>query len=92
MNALQRSIASVIRYSIRQKIYIYYSILTVQNWGLSGLKNIWPVIRTGALLSDILSPADRGLFEETSHASETSESIPYVLHDMAENRCKQVHA
>ena len=31
--------------------------MTGQNWGLSGLKNIWPVIRTGDLLSDILSPA-----------------------------------
>ena len=31
--------------------------MTGQNWGLSGIKNIWPVIRTGDLLSDILSPA-----------------------------------
>ena len=30
--------------------------MTGQNWGLSGLKNIWPVIRTGDLLSVILSP------------------------------------
>ena len=54
MNAPQQSIASIIRCSIRQK-KIYYSILTGQNWGLSGLKNIWPVIRTGDLLSVILS-------------------------------------
>ena len=36
----------------------WYSILylTGQNRGLSRLKNIWPVIRTGDLLSVILSP------------------------------------
>ena len=36
-----------------------YSIhyLTGQNRGLSGLKNIWPVIMTGHLLSVIFSPA-----------------------------------
>ena len=59
MNAPQQSIASIIQCSIRQK-KIYYSILTGQNWGLSGLKNIWPVIRTGDLLSVILSPNLRG--------------------------------
>ena len=30
----------------------------------------------------------KGLFEETSHASE---NIPYVLHDMAENLCNFMH-
>ena len=30
--------------------------LTDQNRGLSGLKNIWPVIMTGDLLSVIFSP------------------------------------
>ena len=40
----------------QKKIYsIHY--LTGQNWGLCGLiKNIWPVIMTGNLLSIILSP------------------------------------
>jgi len=36
--------------------------LTGQNWGLSGLKNIWPVIRTGDLLSVILSPDTEKIF------------------------------
>ena len=40
---------------LRQKNYcIHY--LTSQNRGLSGLKNIWPVIMTGDLLSVIFSP------------------------------------
>ena len=34
---------------------IIFSNLTGQNRGLSGLKNIWPVIVTGDLLSVILS-------------------------------------
>ena len=34
--------------------------LTGQNRGLSGLKNIWPVIMTGNLLSVIFSPAYTG--------------------------------
>ena len=40
-----------------------YSIhyLTGQNRGLSGLKNIWPVIMTGELLSVILSPVLEGV-------------------------------
>ena len=40
---------------LRKKNYsIHY--LTGQNRGLSGLKNIWPVIMTGNLLSVIFSP------------------------------------
>ena len=38
----------------QKKNSIHY--LTGQNWGLSGLKNIWPVIMTGDLLSVIFSP------------------------------------
>ena len=32
--------------------------LTGQNWGLSALKNIWPVIMTGNLLTVLFSPDD----------------------------------
>ena len=46
VSAVQRSIASIIRYSVGKKNYsIHY--LTSQNRGLSGLKNIWTVIMTG---------------------------------------------
>ena len=38
-------------------ISIHY--LTGQNRGLSGLKNIWPVIMTGNLLSVIFSPGQQ---------------------------------
>ena len=55
VNSVQRSIASVTRYSIgKKKIKVFVS-LTSQNRGLSGLKNIWLVIMTGDLLSVILS-------------------------------------
>ena len=37
------------------KVIIIFINLTGQNRGLSGLKNIWPVIMTGDLLSVILS-------------------------------------
>ena len=47
--------ASVIRYSMGNKVIIIFINLTGQNRGLSGLKNIWPVIMTGDLLSVILS-------------------------------------
>ena len=40
----------------QKKIYISIHYLTGQNRGLSGLKNIWPVIMTGNLLSVIFSP------------------------------------
>ena len=39
----------------KKNIGIHY--LTGQNGGLFGLKNIWPVIMTGNLLSVIFSPA-----------------------------------
>ena len=42
---------------LRQKKIISIHYLTGQNRGLSGLKNIWPVIMTGNLLSVICSPA-----------------------------------
>ena len=55
VNVVKQSIASVVRYSLGQeKISIHY--LTGQNRGLSGLKNIWPVIMTGDPLSVIFSP------------------------------------
>ena len=54
-NAVQRSTASVIRYSMDKKKIIIFINLTGQNRALSGLKNIWPVIMTGDLLSVILS-------------------------------------
>ena len=41
---------------LRQKKIISIHYLTGQNRGLSGLKNIWPVIMTGNLLSVICSP------------------------------------
>ena len=47
--------ASVIRYSMGNKVIIIFINLTGQNRGLSGLKNVWPVIMTGDLLSVILS-------------------------------------
>ena len=51
-------------YCQRNSIFLAknYSIhyLTGQNRGLSGLKNIWPVIMTGNLLSVIFSPAYTG--------------------------------
>ena len=40
-----------------KKIIIIFIYLTGQNRGLSGLKNIWPVIMTGDLLFVILSLA-----------------------------------
>ena len=42
---------------LRQKKIIGIRYLTGQNRGLAGLKNIWPVIMTGNLLSVICSPA-----------------------------------
>ena len=42
---------------LRQKKIIIIHYLTGQNRGLSGLKNIWPVIMTGNLLSLIFSLA-----------------------------------
>ena len=54
-NGVQRSTAGVIRYSMGKKIIIIFINLTGKNRGLSGLKNIWPVIMTGDLLSVILS-------------------------------------
>ena len=57
VSALQRSIAGTIRYSMRQKKYYSIHYLTGENRGLSVLNNIWPVIRTGDLLSVILRPA-----------------------------------
>ena len=56
VSALQRSIASIIQYSIGKKKHYSIHYLTGQNQGLSGQKNIWPVIRTSDLLSVILSP------------------------------------
>ena len=41
---------------LRQKKIISIHYLTGQDRGLSGLKNIWPVIMTGNLLSIICSP------------------------------------
>ena len=41
---------------LRQKKIISIHYLTGQDRGLSGLKNIWPVIMTGNLLTVILSP------------------------------------
>ena len=41
---------------LRQKNNYSIHYLTGQNWGLSGLKNIWPVIMTGDPLSVIFSP------------------------------------
>ena len=41
---------------LRQKKIISIHYLTGQNRGLSGLKNIWPVIMTGNLPSVICSP------------------------------------
>ena len=41
---------------LRQKKIISIHYLTGQNLGLSGLKNIWPVIMTGNLRSVICSP------------------------------------
>ena len=43
--------------SLRQKKIISIHYLTGQNRGLSRLKNIWPFIMTGNLLSVIFSPA-----------------------------------
>ena len=57
VNVVQGSTASVIRYSIGKKKVILFLHLTGQNRGLSGLKNIWPVIMTGDQLSVILSLA-----------------------------------
>ena len=49
---------AIIRYSLGKKDYsILY--LTGQNRGLSGLKNIWPVIMTGDLLFVIFGPGVR---------------------------------
>ena len=42
---------------LRRKKDIGIHYLTRQNGGLSRLKNIWPVIMTGNLLSIIFSPA-----------------------------------
>ena len=39
-----------------KKLHYSLLILTGQNWGLSGLKIIWPVMMTGDLLSVIFSP------------------------------------
>ena len=47
--------AIVIRYSMGNKVIIIFINLTGQNRGVSGLKNIWPVIMTGDLVSVILS-------------------------------------
>ena len=51
-----------------------YSIhyLTGQNRGLSGLKNIWPVIMTGDLLSVIFCPVRR---DEGEHFHNTKGTI-----------------
>ena len=43
---------------LRQKKYYSIHNSTGQNPGLSGLKNIWPVIMTGNLLSVIFSPVN----------------------------------
>ena len=48
---------------LRQKKIISIHYLTGQNRGLSGLKNIWPVIMTGNLLSVICSPENYLAFE-----------------------------
>ena len=55
--AVQRSTctASVIRYSMGQKQNYIIQLFDRPKSGLSGLKNIWPVIMTGDLLSVILS-------------------------------------
>ena len=61
VNAVQWSIASVIRYSIgKKKIIVHVFIIWTAKIGVlvSGLTNIWPVIMTGDLLSVILSPGN----------------------------------
>ena len=58
--------ASVIRYSMGNKVIIIFINLTGQNRSLSGLKNIWPVIMTGDLLSVILSLDTRKIVLSTA--------------------------
>ena len=83
----KRSIANVIRYSLGKKKIIVFIYLTGQNRGLSGLKNIWPVIMTGDLLSVIFSPEVIVTFTENMtsrtcvnlHHIETVCRRPWVL-------------